>query len=620
MVHLKSSLPYRLLNSLCPKNSDRYWSRVVFFSLISNIFIVTNAFAFQDKPNTKNPYVRLLETTKDYNLAVQKGDSADIAENCYLLGKRYIAVGDYTEAQTWLLKALGIREQIGAYEDIGKIYTRMQEIQIILKTSENSILYARKALFNFQKAGDRKGLMTGYTTMGTSFLQMFEISKSNSSYSAPKYALDSAIYYFKKSNTVAISLGIRIDIAENYRNLASAYKFKGNIDQYENYLIRAASIFKSENYKRNDLHLSLDAVSTYLDRSNFKEARKWLMNAERLVAYPEITDNLKHSFQIVRARYLAYGKNWDKAYFLLHSAYQTHAQNAQLNGIQSVKNVRKIYEGELKEIELKARKNEIGILQSNAQTQAKLTWAIALILALAILATVFFAILYKKYLSVSKYNALLIREQSHRTKNDLQSVCDLLSLQLFEVQDDATTRILQESLLRVESMTMVHHKLYQDNNLAKIQLDQYIRDLVQSVLKVYKKQHVSVNFDILPCWLGSEKAVSFGLILNELTTNACKYGLDSYDAQIDIICEENEGRIHFSFADNGPGADSITANSGFGINLITMLTSQLKAAGHFEIKEGFSYTLFIPNRETKKTINKGTSNDGSQNQIHEYAH
>lgn len=613
--NLKLHKQYKLLFL---NHSESTRKKTILISLTISIFSISMSFAFQDKPNTRDPYERLLETTKEYNLAVAKGDSVAIAENSYLLGKRHIALSDYAEGQKWLLKALRIRERIGNFEDIGKIYMRMQEIQIILGTHQSSAFYARKALFNFQKDGKRRGLMSAYTAVGTSFMHLAKANKDHSIRLSTNPLLDSAIHYFRQSNVHAVPLGFHGDVGENYRHLSNCFIQKGDIRQYEKYVNQAAHIFKSQNFKRNELHLSLDAVDIYLDKSDYSKAEKWLINAENLVKYPEITDNLKQSLHIARARFYATQKYWAKAYFHVHRAYELDVANAQLYGRQSVDGIRKIHDGELKEVELKARQNEVRILQNNAEIQNKMTWAISLLLAVSLMTALFFGILYKKYLSVSRHNALLIREQSHRTKNDLQSVCNLLNLQLFNVSDDATIQVLQESLLRVESMTMVHHQLYQADDLAKINLEHYIKDLVNSVLKIYHKNQIKTIFDIKPCWLSSEKAVSFGLILNELTTNACKYGLNEATAQLTVKCEEREGKISVYFSDNGPGVSPASKGNGFGINLITMLTTQLKATGHFNTEGGFSYTMTIPITDIRKSKIAKRVND--PNIIHEYSH
>ena len=581
----------------------RKLNTVIWASVLLCCIYCSNAMALQYQPNTTDPHVRLLQTTRDYKLAVAKKDTAGIAETCYLLGKRNIAIANYAEAQKWLLKALDLRKTHGTYEDIGKIYMRQQEIQLIMRAPEQSLHYGRKALENFTKFNHPKGLLSAYSAIGTSYLLFVEMDKSTGR-SSSQTQLDSAIYYLSKSSEIAAKIDCVIDVAEAYRHLVKCWLYKGDFKRSSQYTRQAINIFRNEKFRSNELNLALDVAWFYLEKSNLKEANYWLKNAQELVPFPEIKYNLKQSLQECLAIYFEQKGDWKSAYFHRANALLISSEQLQLYRSQSVENIRKSYENELKEIELGAKRNEIRILQENADTQQRMTWAITGLFFLTALTSILFAILYRKYRSLSNYNATLIREQSHRTKNNLQSVCDLLSLQMFNLSDDSTIKVLQESLLRVEAMTMVHHNLYQNHKPSQIDMHRYIKDLTTSILRIYRLENVTVSFNIGDQWLDSGRAMSVGLILNELITNACKYGLQNLKPALFISCFCQQNQLFFIVKDNGPGLETGYYKEGFGSELIRLLVTQLKGAGEYNFENGCEYTFQIPDKEKIKTTSQ----------------
>ena len=188
---------------------------------------------------------------------------------------------------------------------------------------------------------------------------------------------------------------------------------------------------------------------------------------------------------------------------------------------------------------------------------------------------------------------MLVREQNHRTKNNLQSVSDLLSLQIYSLSDPGAIEAMEESLLRVQAMTLVHRSLYQGEELIYIGLQQYIPDLINMVLRAYRQENVKIYYEIDPMLLHTDYTISLGLIINELTTNACKYAFPGhYSPELHVHCHADHDEITFEFRDNGAGiAAELTQNKGFGLDLIRILSDRLKGKTGFSKWDGYAFFL-----------------------------
>jgi two-component system, sensor histidine kinase PdtaS len=123
-----------------------------------------------------------------------------------------------------------------------------------------------------------------------------------------------------------------------------------------------------------------------------------------------------------------------------------------------------------------------------------------------------------------KEKELLLRELHHRVKNNMQTVGSLLRLQARNVGDEGTRRALQEAMMRVKSLALVHQDLYKDTVLASVSMDQYMTKLANGLLRSHgMEERVALMLNVAPVRLEVDTAVPLGLILNELITNALKH-------------------------------------------------------------------------------------------------
>ena len=198
---------------------------------------------------------------------------------------------------------------------------------------------------------------------------------------------------------------------------------------------------------------------------------------------------------------------------------------------------------------------------------------------------------------------LLLKEVHHRVKNNLQVISSLLNLQSEYIKDPESLQIFAESRNRVRSMALIHEKLYQSHDLARIDFADYLRSLTRNLQSSFSKKsaavHIGVEVDDL--MLGVDSAVPCGLIVNELVTNCFKYAFPAERAgeiQISMTRSATEG-LKLSVTDNGVGfpknVDFKNTDS-LGMQIINTLAEQLDGTIHMTNGTGTKFEICFPEK------------------------
>jgi PAS domain S-box-containing protein len=121
---------------------------------------------------------------------------------------------------------------------------------------------------------------------------------------------------------------------------------------------------------------------------------------------------------------------------------------------------------------------------------------------------------------------VLLREVHHRVKNNMQVISSLLNLQSRRIQDPDVLEMFRESQRRIRSMALIHERLYQSSDLARIEFSQYLRNLATHLFHSYQvsSDRVRLRLDTEEVFLNINTAIPCGLIVNELVSNALKHG------------------------------------------------------------------------------------------------
>lgn len=199
---------------------------------------------------------------------------------------------------------------------------------------------------------------------------------------------------------------------------------------------------------------------------------------------------------------------------------------------------------------------------------------------------------YDLILAGNKEKTVLVKEIHHRVKNNLQIIISLLRLQMTEVKNLEAKEHFSEAINRVMVMSSIHQKLYQEKDITKFSLKEYIETL-SSELKLFFCEEFPISFkiDVNYDKIDLKTVVPLGLILNELLSNSFKYAFsDLNDGEISMIIEENREGFSLKYKDNGLWKGNVLEDSGFGLELIDILTEQLNGSKELlKTKTGTTY-------------------------------
>lgn len=161
-------------------------------------------------------------------------------------------------------------------------------------------------------------------------------------------------------------------------------------------------------------------------------------------------------------------------------------------------------------------------------------------------------------LSISRNEKeVLLREIHHRVKNNMQVIISLLSLQAQKAEEEKFSVMVEESQNRIKAMSLVHERLYQSHDLANINFKEYVKNLIDMLLKSYdiRTNKISVITEIENISFDLENAIPCGLIINELVSNAFKHAFArDKDGTIKVSLNSiEEKNLELIVKDNGIG-------------------------------------------------------------------
>ncbi len=202
---------------------------------------------------------------------------------------------------------------------------------------------------------------------------------------------------------------------------------------------------------------------------------------------------------------------------------------------------------------------------------------------------------------------ILLKEVHHRVKNNMEIISSLLSMQLRRAKDSEVKYILKQSKSRIGTMALVHEFLYLGENLAHINLNNYIKKLIDDIRELYISHNTKLDVDlnIDPLIFSTNRCIQLGMLIHELSVNAFKYAFN--EKKNNLLCihiKTFDKNIHIKIRDNGKGLQNINSlykSDSIGMQLIhSIVEDQLDGTIEFRNNRGLECNIIFPNDEEER--------------------
>lgn len=173
------------------------------------------------------------------------------------------------------------------------------------------------------------------------------------------------------------------------------------------------------------------------------------------------------------------------------------------------------------------------------------------------------------------YQVALMQEIHHRVKNNLQMVISIISLEMLKSKSKETTNILQNTILRIQSISSLHEMLYTSFDITSISLSEYCHNLIHSVRSMFNDVDAKIHISCNDKNIGMRDAINLGLIIVELVSNAIKHNKDVQNLKISVRINFINSQLSLCIKDNGRGFDphETDLSKSVGINLIKTIAN-----------------------------------------------
>jgi two-component sensor histidine kinase len=188
---------------------------------------------------------------------------------------------------------------------------------------------------------------------------------------------------------------------------------------------------------------------------------------------------------------------------------------------------------------------------------------------------------------------VLLQEIHHRVKNNLQIVSSMLSMQANSSQDASIGLALKGAIERIQTISLVHNKIYKSPTLDKVNLTDYTQSLFQDIQSQYPiESHTKLLLNSSSINITIDYLVPLALIINELITNSFKHAFINQDfpeISMQYAWNQNTEMLQMTYNDNGQWIENPESDH-FGTSLIDILTEQIN--GNYSLDSNSDGTFY----------------------------
>ncbi len=573
-----------------------YYTLIVIFLLCSSYLKGNDelrlAFkeSYQKALHENNKEKALKYAFEAYDQAKQLKNDTLIASGLVVISNNYKLLGNYGQALTYALMAVPYYHIINETLGNAMIAIHIAGIYFKMKNFETTITYYQRALQI--NSGYKTLNLAIYVNLGETYRQM--------------QLYDSALYYMEQYKTEAPANNFTSYDGQNYANLGLTYAAQKKSAKADSMLNKAIEVLET---KKDFLALTqtyLELAKIYTEQNDYSKALPLVQLAYRTADINHYTGEQKEA-ALLLAQLNELNEKYADAYRYLKTFNALREQIASDSVVSKLAEMRA-------DFEIQKKEEEVIYLKKISNIKNLLAF-ILIIGFLAVLTLVRFLYIENKKRrkanqSLEEYNEelskkniiihqalqdkeVLIREIHHRVKNNLQIISSIINLQRIRIDNPAIESVFNEMQRRIMAISSIHHKLYQGDSVSLINMKEYLTEIVDSIHQAFDDQGMEVIYQISiqNIKLDIDVAVSLGLIVNELVTNAYKYAFkpgNKNHLTIDLIVTGIH-QFQLIVGDSGPGLPEgfvIDKSESLGMRMVSLLTRQLKGTIKIQNQNG----------------------------------
>ena len=527
----------------------------------------------------------LVYTLKAKDIYEELENDIELANTHLALKEIYSIQTEYGKATEETYRALEIFEKNNHQKGVAICYSHLCDLLYYENRYTTGIEFCDKAIEIQKKLNEKEDLALSYRYKANS--QLFSGDDL-------KHAL----------NSINNSIELYNELGEAGIPYMASINWRGNIYKYLGDYEAAIANYQYNFDQSKEMGLQRYLIPSlgnighvYLMQGKYEEALPYNLEAIDIMIKTGRIRSLWENYMHVSSIYENMGDYKNALEY--NKLYASEYVGIKDRAIQSL-------EGELQAKYQTGQKNATILFQNEKISQQRKTQTLYVILV-GMLAFILFGLFYnykkrqkrnKELVALNnqldiknKQNELLLKEIHHRVKNNLELVKSLISLQSAQMEDSPTKEAMMASQNRVQSMGIIHQKLYQGENLGSIEMKDYFVNLGEGIIDTFNAEDkVKIECAMDNLELDVDTAVPIGLIVNELLTNALKYAFpEDKNGTIQIsLSQSTPETLILKVADNGVGKIKELAprGTGFGSQLIQLLTQQLNGTMLEKVEKG----------------------------------
>ncbi|MFA6403997.1 MAG: histidine kinase dimerization/phosphoacceptor domain -containing protein [Salinivirgaceae bacterium] len=582
--------------------------KLFYFLFVSLLFIPFTTFS-QNTPQDNfaefykkayseaNSEIRLQYAFKALEIANKLQNDSLTASGLVAVSNCYRVLGNLTLALEFALKAEPYFKKINTEDGNVMLNLYIAGIYGVLKNNKLAIEYYKKSL----------QYKTKYANITiANLLNIGELFRKD-------YQYDSALYYLKSSEEISTKESSFEYNAYLYSNLGLVYAAQNKKILTDSLLTKAIELFIAANDYKALTQTYFELAKIEYEHKNttiaYQLANKAYATADTNQYILELKDISQLLAQISEDRQeFVQAYKYLKSYNLFKEAVASDSILSKLSEMRA-------------EFEIQRKEEEVIYFKKISKARTTIAFISLIGLGFILMLVVFLLRVIKQRkqanIQLAIFNSelqnknliinraleekeVLIKEIHHRVKNNLQIISSIINLQSMRIKNKAVNEIFDEMQRRILAISSIHQKLYQSESVASINMDEYLTEVVESIHTAFSNPQIIVAYEIeiKNVSMDIDAAISIGLIVNELTTNAYKYAFTEnlYNLLTIKLLNTSENHFVLEVHDNGKGLPegfNLSKSNSLGLRMVSLLTRQLNGIISISNSPGAKFTISL---------------------------